>query len=291
MYIRYSRLTRSTSSRTNLIIRFIRRRLTTPPPPPSPPAAAADATASTATATAPSAVRDLFNNVVKGYKRFHDRRPHTTQVLQSLVVSFVGDSLSQALLSPADEPYSPLRTLKVMITGSVLSLPTYRWFLIMGKYINHSNKYVSLALKCIANQTCFAPFFLSSFLTTGFLWQGVYDPKEIAANLKERLPIAWMNGCMYWPNVVVINFTLVPPHFRGLVNSLASVIWQAYLSFLTFSSRASVEHAIEVETELEHRVEHAVAEKLHLEHAKQAVLKAEYKVVDIVTGPHSSSSS
>ncbi|KAK7204749.1 hypothetical protein BZA70DRAFT_290067 [Myxozyma melibiosi] len=233
--------------------------VTTPPPPPPPPS----------------------KSISASYKRFHDKRPHTTQFLQAMVVSLVGDSLSQLLITP-DEEYQPLRTLKVMVTGSILSIPTYRWFLIMARYINHPHKVLSLAMKCVANQLCFAPFFLSSFITTGLLWQGIYNVDEIIANLKQRVPIAWMNGCMFWPNIVVLNFTLVPPHFRGLVNSGASVVWQAYLSWLTFASKSTVQHAIEEEVAFEHKVEHKMTESLHLSEAKSALLAAEKKVVDAV---------
>lgn len=213
------------------------------------------------------------------YKRFHDRRPHTTQVLQSMAVGFIGDSLSQLVISPENE-YQPLRTVKVLLTGSILSLPTYRWFLFMARRINHPNKFVSLAMKIVANQTCFAPFFLSSFISSGLVFQGITDPNEILATLKQRVPVAWMNGCMFWPNIVILNFTLIPPHFRGLVNSAAGVVWQAYLSWLTYSSKTTVQQVIDKEIAFEHKVEHKVAEGLHLDRAKVAVLATERKVPD-----------
>ncbi|KAK9239431.1 hypothetical protein V1525DRAFT_398053 [Lipomyces kononenkoae] len=205
-----------------------------------------------------------FSTVFESYRRFHDKRQYTTQFLQSLLVGLIGDSFTQLLIT-RDEDYSPLRTLKVMITGSVLSLPTFTWVKFMAKNINHDNKVISLAMKIIANQLLFAPCFLSSFLTAGFLSQGIFDPNEIIDRLKQRVPIAWMNGCMFWPNIVILNFTVVPPHFRGLVTSGAAVVWQAYLSWLTFSSKKSVQQAIDKEVALEHKVGHAVAEKLHLE--------------------------
>ncbi|KAK9369891.1 hypothetical protein V1509DRAFT_617842 [Lipomyces kononenkoae] len=209
-----------------------------------------------------------FSTVFESYRRFHDKRPYSTQALQSLLVGLIGDSLSQLLITPEDD-YSFMRTLKVMVTGSVLSLPTFTWVKFMGKNINHDNKFISIAMKVVANQLIFAPCFLSSFLTTGFLFQGIFDPIEIIDRLKQRVPIAWVNGCMFWPNIVVLNFTVVPPHFRGLVTSAASVVWQAYLSWLTFSSKNSVQHAIEKEVALEHKVEHAVAETLHLDESNR----------------------
>ncbi|KAK9468023.1 hypothetical protein V1512DRAFT_260593 [Lipomyces arxii] len=225
--------------------------------------------------TSSAASTGLMTRVSNGYKTFHDKRPHATQMLQSLVVGCLGDSISQLIIAP-DEEYSPFRTVKVMLTGSVLSLPTFRWFLFMGRHINHSNKYVSVAMKVVANQLFFAPLFLSSFLSIGIMFQGVSDPAQILQVLKERLPVAWTNGCMFWPNVVALNFTVVPPHFRGLVNSTAAVIWQAYLSWLTFSSKRAVDAGIEAELELEHAVVHELAD------AKTAVVAAERKVLDYI---------
>ncbi|KAK9477139.1 hypothetical protein V1514DRAFT_334645 [Lipomyces japonicus] len=241
------------------------------------------ATVSTETASISSTEKlNVFLRFGQAYKEFHTKRPYTTQALQALLISFVGDSLSQLLITP-DVTYSPLRTLKVMLTGSVLSIPTFEWVRFMSKNINHSNKYLSLALKCICNQLCFAPFFLSSFLTIGLVSQGIFSSSELFDNLKQRLPTAWVNGCMYWPNVVILNFTVIPPHCRGLVNSFASMIWQAYLSFLTFSSKESVIHSIEREFEAEHKIENLVLNKLH--DSEVALLKAEKNVVERIYKP------
>ncbi|KAK9462146.1 uncharacterized protein V1516DRAFT_673879 [Lipomyces oligophaga] len=270
MYFRYSRLSRALPEQTQAVIQAFRRRLSS--------TSASGSTHPTAADSPTEQPKSVAARISKGYERFHNRRPHTTQVLQAIVVSFVGDTLSQAFTT--DEDYDLTRTSKVMLTGSILSIPTYRWFVFMARNINHANKYISLAMKCVANQTCFAPFFLSSFLTIGFLWQGITDPNKIFENLKQRVPVAWVNGCMYWPNVVILNFTLIPPHCRGLVNSAASVIWQAYLSWLTFSSKSTVDTAIAQEINFEHKVSHKVSESLHLEEAKSAVLSAEQKAIE-----------
>ncbi|KAK9353370.1 hypothetical protein V1523DRAFT_200190 [Lipomyces doorenjongii] len=270
MFLRYYRITRGLPKDAYVVSRFIRWRnvITTPP---------SKATVSASARGSSASLKHgclSFSTVFESYRRYHDKRPYTTQALQSLVVGLIGDSLSQLLMTP-DEEYSLLRTFKVMITGSVLSLPTFTWVKFMAKNINHSNKVISVAMKVVANQLCFAPFFLSSFLTTGFLSQGIFDPNEIINRLKQRVPIAWMNGCMFWPNIVALNFTVVPPHFRGLVNSAASVVWQAYLSWLTFSSKASVQQAIDKEVALEHKVGHVVAGTLHLDQAKSTAVNAD----------------
>ncbi|KAK9324984.1 hypothetical protein V1517DRAFT_315681 [Lipomyces orientalis] len=276
MFLRYCRITRALCENAwnstmfqvrdyNIVRRFVPTRniMTTPP---------SKTTISVSASDTPATVKRnalSSSTVFESYRRFHDKKPYTTQALQSLLVGLVGDSLSQLLLAP-DEEYSPLRTFKVMITGSILSLPTFAWVKFMAKNINHSNMIISVALKVVANQLCFAPFFLSSFLTTGFLAQGILDPGEIIDRLKQRVPIAWMNGCMFWPNIVILNFTLVPPHFRGLVNSAASVVWQAYLSWLTFSSKNSVQVAIDKEVAIEQKVGNAVSETLHLDQGAAA---------------------
>ncbi|KAK9454859.1 hypothetical protein V1511DRAFT_521935 [Dipodascopsis uninucleata] len=191
---------------------------------------------------------------VQAYRKFHDKRPYTTQVIQAFFVSAIGDAISQNLFSEDD--YSFARTLKVMSIGGFLSMPTHTWFMFMSRNINHRIAIVSLLMKVTANQTCFAPFFISTFVTIGSLSRGVSDPEELLGIIKERVPVAWMNGCMFWPNIVILNFTLIPPYFRGLVNSCASIVWQTYLSWLTFSSKKAVNEATVRELELERRVQH-----------------------------------
>ncbi|KAK9473217.1 uncharacterized protein V1510DRAFT_415437 [Dipodascopsis tothii] len=173
-------------------------------------------------------------SIGQAYKDFHDRRPNTTQILQSLVIGAVGDGVSQVWLSDTD--FDLFRSGTAMFSLALLSVPAYHWLKVQAKYLNLPNKYASVLLKAVCHQLFFAPFYLSSFVSIGTLAQGVTDPGELVARVWQRAPNAWRNGWMFWPNVVMINFTLVPPHLRGLVAAGASVIWQVYLSWLTFSA-------------------------------------------------------
>ena len=65
--------------------------------------------------------------------------------------------------------------------------------------------------------------------------QAVLSGESLAsawARLKLGLPQSLINSLKYWPLVMTINFSWIPPELRSIVAAVASVGWQTYLSYL-----------------------------------------------------------
>ena len=48
------------------------------------------------------------------------------------------------------------------------------------------------------------------------------------------------NSLKFWPFVSVINFSLIPIHFRIVFVNFFAIIWQTYLSFVSNNKTANI---------------------------------------------------
>lgn len=213
--------------------------------------------------------------------------------MMSIVIYFIGDVSSQFVLQdspstpdkPSDAPaaehkgaiqtfvtetYSPGRSLRAVIIGGLFSIPSYRWFLYLGRNFNvgapvprQARFIVSLTYKVIINQLIFTPLFNSYFfgmhsllaypLSTPLVaiedadksgeaaavaseyavrFFSVENANAAAVRVRDTVPISWWNSCKVWPAVTAFSFTFVAPQHRNLFAGCVAVVWQTYLGMV-----------------------------------------------------------
>lgn len=177
--------------------------------------------------------------IVKAYGKAQEERPYATQVGTVVLIWCCGDLLAQNF---GEEDYDPWRTLRNMTIGSVISIPSYKWFMYLGRSFNYASKYRSLATKVVVNQIAFAPLFSIYFFGMQSLLSGdsLVDAWE---RVKNAVPISLINSCKLWPAVTAFNFTYIRPESRALFAGLVAIGWQTYLSWL--NQRAANEEAVQ----------------------------------------------
>lgn len=64
-------------------------------------------------------------------------------------------------------------------------------------------------------------------------------PAAVLDRVQDRLPTLLVGGSLYWPVVNVANFALLSPSQRVLGVSACSLVWNAYMSFVTAGDGSS----------------------------------------------------
>ncbi|KAF2228050.1 hypothetical protein BDZ85DRAFT_287196 [Elsinoe ampelina] len=167
----------------------------------------------------------------RAYGRMQNRSPYMTQLSSSLVIYFLGDLSAQL-----DYMYAPERGLRAMLIGGLSSIPSYHWFLFLGRSFNYSSHILSLTVKIVVNQTFFTPVFNSYFfgmqsILSGKSWQ------ETMRRIKDTVPTSWKMSWRVWPAVTAFSFTFIKEQYRSTFAGVIAIGWQTYLSWL--NSRAA----------------------------------------------------
>ncbi|KAL3496462.1 hypothetical protein BJX62DRAFT_232570 [Aspergillus germanicus] len=166
------------------------------------------------------------------YTHHQKQRPLTTQLCSTPLIYCIGD-LSAQLLS--GEPYDAHRSLRSAIIGLVTSLPSYKWFLFLGRQFNYpggsSAAIRSTGAKVVVNQLVYTPLFNVYF----FAFHALLAGEGVAGAVDrvcETVPESIPRSFLYWPVVTAVNFTYAPAHSRSVATGVFAVFWQSYLSWL-----------------------------------------------------------
>ena len=169
-------------------------------------------------------VKDFFS----WFSRMQRRRPLSVAVGTSLTTYFCGDIIAQEI---SGDPYDWKRTARMLLIGSVASVPGYKWFLYLGSHFNYGSAVGSIAIKVAIQQVVFAPVFNSYFFGMQALLSGE-TVHGVVQRLRAAVPESILSSAKFWPAVTALNFTLIPAHLRFAFSGVFAVVWQTYLSFL-----------------------------------------------------------
>ncbi|EMC95658.1 hypothetical protein BAUCODRAFT_34427 [Baudoinia panamericana UAMH 10762] len=176
----------------------------------------------------------------RAYSAMQSRRPLLTQLESTLVIYFLGDLSAQtvATASFTTGSYEPIRGLKALAIASILSLPSYAWFMFLGRHFNFPGRHwLSIGVKILVNQLAFTPVFSTCFFGLQSLLSGG-SLRESARRVRETVPISWTNSWKIWPLVTAVSFTWVPARNRSVFAGAFGVGWQTYLSWLNKNAEA-----------------------------------------------------
>lgn len=133
--------------------------------------------------------------------------------------------------------YDPWRTLRWTTVGLTLHGPYF--FVCFGKLDKIFG--ASTTLSVAAKKTIFGQFVVfPPYLTALFTYMGAMEGlkrDEILIKVQDRVPKAFVGGCIFWPIANLFNFRFVPVGLR--VPYLASVggLWNGYLSYMNANSK------------------------------------------------------
>ncbi|XP_014782957.1 protein Mpv17 [Octopus bimaculoides] len=167
----------------------------------------------------------------KSYQKLLEIHPWKTQIATTATLMSLGDFISQTFVERKGKNYSIIRTARFGFFGTVYVGPTLRtWYLIMERLFGVGKK--TAFFKLVADQMCFAPVFLATFicgmeLLKGNTWN--YSKNKVVENFKPVL----MSNYQLWPAVQLCNFYFIPFQYRILVVNTTAVGWNTYLAYKT----------------------------------------------------------
>lgn len=166
------------------------------------------------------------------FSHSQSRRPYTTQLCLTPLIFCLGDFSAQMI---GDDDFDYHRSLRSVIIGLVIAIPSHEWFLFLGRRFNYSSPSLSLGAKVAANQTFYTPMFnVYFFAFHGLLaGEGLWGAIE---RVKNTASISIPRSFLYWPLVTAFNFSYIKPQSRSIMTSIFSVFWQSYLSWLNSSA-------------------------------------------------------
>lgn len=160
--------------------------------------------------------------------------------LQSSSIMLIADVITQLLLEKRvlfkkdDDTnltkYDPIRTLRWTTVGLTLHGPYFRYcFGHLDRVFGPAKSALVVAKKTVSAQLiCFPPYLVALFLYMG-LMEG---SDNIWDKVCDRVPKAFLSGCIFWPIANGVNFAAVPPSARIVYLAGVSGLWNGYLSYM-----------------------------------------------------------
>ncbi|PLB46872.1 hypothetical protein P170DRAFT_477733 [Aspergillus steynii IBT 23096] len=171
-------------------------------------------------------------SIFEWFSRSQSRRPYITQLCLTPLIFCLGDFSAQMI---GDDDFDYHRSLRSVVIGLVIAIPSHEWFLFLGRCFNYSSPSLSLGAKVAANQAFYTPMFnVYFFACHGLLaGEGLWGAVE---RVKEKASISIPRSFLFWPVVTAFNFSYIQPQSRAIATAMFSVFWQSYLSWLNSSA-------------------------------------------------------
>ncbi|CAJ0962832.1 unnamed protein product, partial [Mesorhabditis belari] len=171
--------------------------------------------------------------IVQRVSSFFLKKPLLMQGFVSGMIAASGDAICQLVIEGTPiEKYNFLRTTRFFALGGLLVAPTlYRWFRVLDK-IKHGAPYTHPIKRVLVDQLFFSPVFSVIFLMVLRLLENRSIDECYALVSRDWWPL-WKTGLMFWPFFQLVNFSIVPIHYRVVTTNSAGLLWNCYVSYRT----------------------------------------------------------
>lgn len=107
-----------------------------------------------------------------------------------------------------DSDYNYGRTGRMMLVGLFLGPFNHAWYKILDRFLPLTNG-VTVCKKILLDQSCAAPFFITTF----FLGMGTVEGRKLtesSAELKQKFWLVYRVDWCFWPAAQAFNFYFLP---------------------------------------------------------------------------------
>eukprot|EP01099_Mayorella_cantabrigiensis_P002925 TRINITY_DN2315_c0_g1_i1.p1 TRINITY_DN2315_c0_g1~~TRINITY_DN2315_c0_g1_i1.p1 ORF type:complete len:189 (+),score=28.91 TRINITY_DN2315_c0_g1_i1:72-638(+) len=155
--------------------------------------------------------------------------PYLSSAIKFGLFTGTGDLINQKLV--LQQPWEPIRTFKIFSWGFCFAGPFLHRYLLALEAAIPGTSVPALAKKVLFDQTCCAPFVISSFLS----WMSIFSggslsdaSQKIQRDLWPTLKLNWL----IWPTAQAINFGFVPIQHRIVYIGSVSILWNTIMSYM-----------------------------------------------------------
>lgn len=172
--------------------------------------------------------------VVNTYNACVARAPYLTNCATGFVIAAVGDYGAQRYFekTPSDAnrfQWDSHRSLEMgTIRAGVITPFVLKWYPLLARACPGTAP-LSIAGRVLLDQFIGSPVVIVLvFAAKALLSRNLAD---LPPRVRDQFFVTWKTGSQYWPFVHCINFGFVPLHHQPLVAHIASVYWNAVLSY------------------------------------------------------------
>ncbi|KAI8642174.1 hypothetical protein BD408DRAFT_344700 [Parasitella parasitica] len=149
----------------------------------------------------------------------------------------LGDIISQqAIERKGFDNHDVGRSVRIMIYAAAINGPLVgSWFGFINNAVKIKNKWAATFVRVGIDQALFSPAILAIFMSGISILEG-RTLTEIKMKFENSYFKGLMNAYCYWPFVNIFTFSLIPIHYRPIVNSCFGIAWNSYLSHMNQKS-------------------------------------------------------
>ncbi|CEP10627.1 hypothetical protein [Parasitella parasitica] len=153
----------------------------------------------------------------------------------------LGDIISQqAIEKKGFDNHDVGRSVRIMIYAAAINGPLVgTWFGFINNAVKIKNKWAATFVRVGIDQAVFSPAILAIFMGGISILEG-RTLTEIKMKFENSYFKGLMNAYCYWPFVNIFTFSLIPVHYRPIVNSCFGIAWNSYLSHMNQKSLQSL---------------------------------------------------
>ncbi|RNA44275.1 Mpv17 2 [Brachionus plicatilis] len=177
-------------------------------------------------------LRPTFNYIKKRQEFLFSKHLLATNLTISIGFSALGDIVEQIieLVSKEIKQWDRIRTLKLSTTGFTVGIVCHYWYTLLEKYYPH-NRRGQVFKKILLNQIILSPLCILIFFTTLTI-MGADGKQRLAYDLTTKGRDIFIAELFIWPPASLINFYFVPYKFRVLYDSITSLGFDIYNSYV-----------------------------------------------------------
>lgn len=162
------------------------------------------------------------------YNALAQQRPLLVNGVLGFIIAAAGDVAAQKYF----EDSHPLDTTRTAHMGIIRMCVMAPFLSVYFPWLNRTvpGKTMPRVLARVAlDQAVGSPVSITMIFAASSLLQG--RPADLPARLQQQLLPTMQSGAMFWPFVHSLNFRFVPVHHQAMVAHVASVWWNAVLSY------------------------------------------------------------
>lgn len=186
--------------------------------------------------------RNVFKHCTKFLQTaFSNKYLFVTNVGISFTLSGTGDFLEQhyEILAGKLTNVDKKRVLKMALTGITVGIFTHHYYNFLEKKFPGKTP-SNLIKKIIIDQTMCSPMCIAIFLMTVAYLEDL-SMSEFVGELKSKYLRLYAAEWIVWPPAQFINFYLLPPRYRVLYDSIISLGYDIYTSYVNHDKSHEVE--------------------------------------------------
>jgi len=188
-----------------------------------------------------------YNPLTSGLKTLFARysnalieKPYKTKMITTCVLTAAGDAVCQLFVEKKKltKNYDFRRSFSLAFISGIIATPLIHLWYMRGapaicKAVSNNTKFYPY-ISMIVDQTAVATSSMAMYLFLSEYFRD-FNFRDAVNNVKRKWGEAIVTNWKIWPPLILLNFWIVPPHFRVFFGNFIGFFWGIYMSYFQFN--------------------------------------------------------